>query len=63
MQDCDPHLSYLMRCESDNCTQPLATVKLDPTTRAGASCLRQVPRDVPDPSLPLFITNPFSPSE
>lgn len=62
MSDCEP-ISFTNACISDNCTQPLATVKLDPTTRAGASCLPRFPREVPDPNSPLFFSNHFAPSE
>lgn len=46
---------------SGNCTQPLSTVELDPTTRAGASCGRCSERDLRyDLGAPLFIETGFT---
>lgn len=48
--------------EKSNCTQKLPQVKLDPTTRAGASCAR-CGKTLPQEEVPLFINEYFSPSE
>ncbi len=55
----------IFACEEKcNCTQPLPKVKLDPTTRAGASCAQCGKEPLyPNEAAPLFIDEPFVPSE
>lgn len=38
MADCDPFHCPPCNTSSNNCTQRVPTVKLDPTTKLGASC-------------------------
>lgn len=47
---------------SGNCTQSLPTVKLDPTTRAGASCTGLMRRDLVFNEIPIFINQLTYPS-
>lgn len=47
---------------SDNCTQKLPTVKLDPTTKLGASCAL-AGRSVLGDDYPCFEVMPYSPPE
>ena len=49
--------------ETGNCTQRLPQVKLDPTTRAGASCVGVVRRDLLIDEILLFVNQLSPPSE
>ena len=51
---------YTEKC---NCTQKLPQVRLDPSTRAGASCAQCGNQFLPDDEVALFINEPFRPSE
>ena len=49
--------------QSNNCPQPVPTVRLDPTTRMGASCQGHEKKDLLQDGIPLFVNQLFYPSE
>ena len=59
---CTPVEMIAGSCNGDNCRWPQKTVQLDPSTRAGASCVQQK-NHTPQHEVPLFINNITGPSE
>ena len=58
---CAPVEMIASACEN-NCRYPQKTIQLDPTTRAGASCIMRK-KQLPANEIPLFINNLTAPAE